>query len=400
MLTQPLSNRRAGPSTGCLVMFFLVFLLTGGIVSVFTFVLPTAGYLAARSWTQTECDVLESRVAESTDSDSTTYRPEIVYTYSAGGRTYRSDRYDFFGVWSSGRKGKEEIVARYPPGARVTCWFDPANPEEAVLSRELGLLHLLGLLPLIFVFVGLGGLVWTVRAGRRARALAAAPVAAGSASPFGVAPPPGAGLGPLELRSTLSPLGKLLGLGFAAVFWNGIVSVFVWQAVAAWKSGQPDGCLTVFLIPFVLIGIGLVYGVFRQLLVLFNPRPYLTLSPGILAPGESTYLQWRLEGSSGRVRRLRIVLEGREEARYRRGTDTCTDRETFASVSVLDTTQPFEIATGSTGFSVPAGTMPSFSAENNKVVWSLKVQCEIPGWPDSEEEYEVLVRPAGAGGGA
>jgi Protein of unknown function (DUF3592) len=401
MVTQPLSqHRRAGQSTGCLVAFFAIFLLAGCVASYFTFVGPMARYLAARSWQETTCTVLESRVAESSDSDGTTYRPEIVYTYSSGGRAYRSDRYDFLGVWSSGRAGKEEIVARHPPGARVPCWIDPDRPEEAMLSRDLGLAHLLGLLPLIFVFVGAGGMIWAVRAGRRARAIAAgAPVPAGPASAFGVEPPPGAGLGPLELRSALSPMGKLLGLAFAAVFWNGIVSVFVWQAAGTWRRGEPNGCLTVFLIPFVLVGLGLIFGVFRQFLVLFNPRPYLTLSPGSLAPGESAYLQWRLAGSSSKVRRLRIVLEGREEARYRRGTDTHTDRETFASVTVVDTAQPFEIAGGSTGFSVPPGTMPSFAAENNKIVWSLKVACEIPGWPDSEEEYEVLVRPA-AGGGA
>ena len=40
--------------------------------------------------------------------------------------------------------------------------------------------------------------------------------------------------------------------------------------------------------------------------------------------------------------------------------------------------------------------MPSFRAEHNKVVWSLKVKCELPRWPDSEEEYEVVVRPPGS----
>jgi hypothetical protein len=400
MATKPLSNRRAaGTPTGCLALFFSIFLIVGGIAFFFTFVRPMARFFAARSWQETTCTVLESRVAESSDSDGTTYRPEIVYTYSSGGRAYQSNRYDFPGLWSSGRSGKEEIVARYPPGARVSCWINPADPEQAVLSREFGAAYLLGLIPVVFLLVGAGGLVWAVRAGRRAREAAMSPVTAGSASPFGVEPPAGAGLGPLELRSALSPMGKLLGLGFAALFWNGIVSVFLWQVVATWRSGQPNGCLTAFLIPFVLVGLGLIFGVFRQFLVLFNPRCSLTLSPGVLAPGEGTYLQWRLEGSSSRVRRLRITLEGREEARYRRGTDTYTDRETFASVTVVDSTQPFEIANGSTGFSVPAGTMPSFSAEHNKIVWSLKVQCEIPNWPDSEEEYEVLVRPAAGYGG-
>jgi hypothetical protein len=154
--------------------------------------------------------------------------------------------------------------------------------------------------------------------------------------------------------------------------------------------------MTVFLIPFVLIGIAMVFGTFRQFLVLFNPRLRLTLDPGALRLGETAYLQWSLAGRASRVRRLSIVLQGREEAQYRRGTDTHTDRETFATLTVIDTGEPFTIANGSASFGVPADSVPSFKADHNKIVWSLKVTCDIPGWPDSEEEYEVVVRPAGA----
>ena len=37
------------------------------------------------------------------------------------------------------------------------------------------------------------------------------------------------------------------------------------------------------------------------------------------------------------VLQLKITLEGREEATYRRGTDTVTDREVFATHSLVDT---------------------------------------------------------------
>jgi hypothetical protein len=96
---------------------------------------------------------------------------------------------------------------------------------------------------------------------------------------------------------------------------------------------------------------------------------------------------------------VRIALEGREEARYRRGTDTHTDRETFLSLPVVDTVQSFEIAGGgSASFTVPADTAPSFQADNNKIVWSLKVLCDLSNWPDTDDEYEVVVRPGGGGG--
>lgn len=406
MSTPPLSSlRRSGsPPAGCMMPFFALFLLAGCAAFYLTTVRPVRGYLAARSWPETACTVLESRVAEHPDSDggSSTYSVEVVYTYSFGGRDYRSDRYGFLGGSSSGYQRKAAIVASYPPGSRVSCWVDPDHPEKAVLKREPSWEWLVGLIPLVFIAIGGGGILWTVRAGRvpwtertgrqtkkRAAALPLAP-----ASPFGVEPPPAAAQGgPLELRPDASPGAKLAGLVFLSLFWNGIVSVFLYQVVDSWRTGQPNGCLTAFLTPFVLVGLALIFGTLRQLLVLFNPRLRLTLNPGTLRLGETAYLQWSFTNQAAGVRRLSIVLQGREEAQYRRGTTTHTDRETFATVTVIDTSEPFTIANGSASFGVPADAVPSFKAHHNKIIWSLKVSCDIPHWPDSEEEYEVLVGP-------
>ncbi len=395
MSTKPLSNRRSNrASPGCLVLFFSIFLVAGCAVLYFMILGPVRDFVSSNSWQETTCMVLSSRVGEHSDSDGTTYSVDVVYTYSFGGRGYQSDRFGFLKSSSSGYEGKAETVARYPPGARVPCWVNPLNPEKVVLSRDLSWEWLLVLLPLTFITVGGGGIVWAVRSGRQAKARAAAlPLAA--SSPFGVEPPPAAAGGTLELRPTVSPIGKFVGLILISLFWNGIVSVFLFQVVKSWRAGQPDGCLTVFLIPFVLVGLALVYGTLRQFLVLFNPRPRFTLSPGVLTTGGSAYLQWSFAGRSGRVKRLSVVLEGREEARYRRGTNTYTDRNTFASMTVIEAAETYTIASGSTSFSVPVDTVPTFKAENNKILWQLKVCCEIPGWPDSEDEYEVLVQPGG-----
>ena len=398
---KPISQRRrAGTPYGCLVLFFGVFLAVGGVFFYFFFLRPVWGLLAARNWTEASCVVLESQVAESSSSDGTTYRPDILYSYSVGGIVYQSRRYDMLEAYSSGYDGKAEIVARYPPGLQTSCWVDPADPSQAVLTRKLSPLYLIGLIPLVFMAVGGIGLVWAVRQGSKARTAAPPAGSPGMdrASPFGVAIPAGAG-GPRELRPKMTRLGKLIALIFVSIFWNGIVSVFVWQAVRLWQAGEPNGCMNVFLVPFVLIGLFLIFGLFQQFLVLFNPRLQITLSRGVLVPGEPVHLQWALSGRGTGVRRLRIVLEGREEATYRRGTDTCTDRETFASIVVVDTAEPYAIPAGSAPLEAPFGTMPSFVTEHNKILWTLKATCEIPGWPDSEDEYEIVVAPGVRFGG-
>ncbi|HEX4966272.1 MAG TPA: DUF3592 domain-containing protein [Thermoanaerobaculia bacterium] len=398
MVTQPLSSRqgKSFPS-GCLVAFFGVFFLIGAAAFYFATVRPAMQALAARSWTETECTVLSSQVGTHSGSDSDTYSVDVVYTYEVEGRGYQSNRYGFLGGSSSGRAGKEEVVARYPPGARVPCWYDPAHPEQAVLSREPSAEWLFGLIPLVFVLVGAAGMAWAFRAGRRARATAVALPLAPS-EPFGVQAPPAAlGGGPMDLKPAATPWGKLLGLTVATLVWNGFVSVFVVQGISGWRAHRAEGCLILFLIPFVLIGLWLLYAAFRQLLILFNPRLYLSLTPGAVGVGESAYLQWRFSSRAAGVTRVTIVLEGREEARYQRGTTTYTDKSVFASLTLLDTQQPGEIESGSVSFAVPADTIPSFTAPHNKVRWALKAHCDIKAWPDSDDEYELLVRP-GRGG--
>ena len=393
---KPLSSRRRGGQTptGCLVPFFGIFLVVGLAVSYFVLWKPWSQWISARSWEEIPCRIVSSQVTESSDSDGSTYRVDITYTYVVeGGGEVRGSRYDFMVGSTSGYDGKAAIVARYPPGTQAICWVNPKNATESVISRDFSLTYLIGLFPLIFVAVGGGGMIWVLRQGRKPPAQPGTP-GAPRPSPFGVDIPPDAGQ-PRVLKPQHSPIGKLIGITLIALFWNGIVSVFVVMMIRGWQSGDGDGCLTAFLVPFVLIGLLLIYGIFHQFLVLFNPRLDLTLSRGALVPGEPALLQWKIEGRATRVMRLKVILEGREEATYRRGTDTRTDREVFATVPIVDTDQPMQIAQGSARVNIPEDTMPSFSADRNKIVWTLKADCEIPGWPDSNDEYEIVVAPAG-----
>ena len=385
MTTEPLSQRRrTGQGAGCLVLFGLVFALIGGVAFWFTFVRPVSRLLAARSWQETPAVIVESQVLESSDSDGTTYKPDIHFTYTFEGAEHRSNRYNFFDAYSSGREGKEEIVSYYSPGLHTVCWVNPENPSEAVLQKDFSATYLIGLIPLVFLLAGVGIMTAGVRAGRPKKvSMASVPNVTGAVL----------STGPVELAPTATPMGKFIGLTLVALFWNGIVSVFVWQTIQGWRTGNPDGCLTAFISLFVVIGLLIGFGAIRQFLVLFNPRVKITLSSGSLRIGEPAYLQWNIAGRAARVSRLAMVLEGREEARYRKGTDTYTDRSVFATVPIVDTSHAFEIPAGSASFSVPAGTLPSFSATNNKIVWQLKVTCDIPGWPDSEDDYEIAVRP-------
>ncbi|HUP43527.1 MAG TPA: DUF3592 domain-containing protein [Thermoanaerobaculia bacterium] len=402
---EPVARRETpGKSLGCVVGFFGIFLLAGlGFSAVFA--VPLWRNLQARSWPEAPCEVLESRVASHAGDDGDTYSVEVRYRYRVDGRDHVSERYDFFPGSTSGYEGKARVVERLPPGTRTVCYVDPADPTEAVLDRSFTAEYLFGLLPLAFVGVGAGGIVLTLVGARRGKARRAAgrpewlpepsgePAAKAAGARHGLSVPSAGDAAPLVLEAKMSPLGRLVGTTLVALFWNGIVGVFLWQLWQGWREGSFDGCVAVFLVPFVLVGVLLLAGIPYQVLALFNPRPRLVLTPGRLELGGSAELSWRFRGWPGRIRRLRLTLEGVEEASWSGGKSRRTARETFASYDLLDTRLPIEIAGGSIQVWAPPETMHTFEAADNRVLWTLKLHGEIRLWPDVSEEIRVVVGP-------
>jgi hypothetical protein len=379
------------------VAFFGVFLVVG--VSVLSAMGGKAvKVFAARSWAPVQATVVKSDVRSHRGDDSTTYSPNILYRYTVGGREYRSNRYSLFGGSGSGYDAKRQVVSRYPPGARFTAYVDPADPVEAVIERGPTAEMFVLLVPLVFAIVGAGGIYFSLRSARGAAdasALRSRTPSAGRYVPAGRSASRAGRLngGRVPLNPRQSPGLKLVGVTFAAVFWNGIVSVFVYQLYKGWASGRPDWCLTVFMVPFVGVGLALAIGCLHALLALFNPRCALTADRETVAPGDTLDLRWSFSGRSDAIHRLVLRVEGREEATYRRGTDTYTDKNVFYVRGLLDTTRPAEVRAGGTKWTVPPGTMHSFAAPNNRVVWVLCLHGHVAGRPDVKDEYVLTVAP-------
>jgi len=73
------------------------------------------------------------------------------------------------------------------------------------------------------------------------------------------------------------------------------------------------------------------------------------LSSGSIPLGGSAQLQWTLSGQTSRISEFTVTLRGVEEARYRRGTNTCTDHNTFYEMELYRTSDAYEIASGRIG---------------------------------------------------
>lgn len=360
----------------------LIFVAVGGVVSVFLLVLPAVRLVSALDWVETPATITASTLRSWSSDDGTSYAADILYEYDAGGRSWLSNRRSFFPMGSSGYEGAHATVERYPAGSSTTCHVDPDDPSRSVLENGFRPAYLIGLFPLIFLFVGLGVTAHALRA--RPPGTPATTARTQQPEHEGVE---------RVLEPAAGPLAKIAGMLIVALFWNGIVSVFVWQAVQGFLHGSPEWFLTVFLIPFVLIGLALIGGIFYTVLAAFNPRPRLTISPAAPRLGTAMRVDWTFAGAVSRIERLRIVLEGSEKATYRRGTDTHTDREVFASFELIETSAEWEISRGTTEIAIPEDTMHSFASANNAVEWSLSVHGDIPHWPDVMESYDIEVRP-------
>lgn len=377
-----------------MVLFFAVFFLAGAFILWSVTLGPIYQILQARSWEEVPCTVVSSRVASSDDGD--TYAVEIVYEYEAWGQTIRSDRYDFVPGYSSGYEGKAEIVAAHPEGSRHTCRVHPEDAERSVMSTDLHAGYLFGLLGLPFLLVGAGGLFFVLVSLRTGgRELALEPEASELASVPSWKRAQQAEVGHITLETGGRRWGRLVGIILVAAFWNGIVFFVLSQEL---QGGFHLSCGTLFLIPFVLIGLAMLPGIPYYFLALFNPRPEVVLHATRLRLGDSCQISWSWTGAARRISRLRLVLEGGEEATYRRGTDTTTRKEAFARIEVLDTPDATRIAQGSAALEIPSDTMHSFDGGNNRIVWELQLKGEIGRWPDVLEDHELVIEPAEEGG--
>ena len=121
---------------------------------------------ATKGWAQTtgrivssETEKFRARTGTSGSSSKvaagpyrTHYRQRVNYAYQVGGNDYASDRVAFGGRTSGTIASLESAsVKRYQAGSKVTVYYDPANPTQAVLERDAKHMWLLWVCVALFV---------------------------------------------------------------------------------------------------------------------------------------------------------------------------------------------------------------------------------------------------------
>ncbi|MGR8935837.1 MAG: DUF3592 domain-containing protein [Gammaproteobacteria bacterium] len=140
-----------------LVLFGLPFFCIGAGFLLFS-VAPTlfdAWRMAA--WNETQGTLLQAQLVADNSGDSTTYRVTAEYRYRVGERSYRHHRVAIGDSADNVGDFQQTLGKRLERAWRneqpVSVWYDPENPQDAVLNRDLRW----GLLGFKLIFVVLFG---------------------------------------------------------------------------------------------------------------------------------------------------------------------------------------------------------------------------------------------------
>lgn len=115
--------------------FIRIISIIFGLGSGIYFVRSLVRQHALKHWPSTRGEILESKLEENSDG----WYPYVRYSYSAQGKSYASDQLYFYSCNEAPAKRARTYLLPYPVGKAVTIYYNPRNPEEAVLDRRLPL---------------------------------------------------------------------------------------------------------------------------------------------------------------------------------------------------------------------------------------------------------------------
>jgi hypothetical protein len=373
----------------------------------------------AHTYVETSCTVTASHAASGKNAPAA----YIDVTYEVDGRSRNA---------SGVRVGLPSRAKELGVGTKSSCYYDPDAPSSVVVDRAQGspiVGLLLGLLvPGIFVAIGLGGLVQSLRHfGKSPEAILAeqameharvnphehAASAKANASPYraaraGPTPQDPDDLSGLPLPKVVTLKGEKLPvrlargqprvvelglLGGVATFWNAIVLMFLVVAVQSSRAG-----LVLFLVPFVIVGVVLLWMLVRRVLLFAVREPIVELTEHPIRHGRPALLSITQRGPI-HAEVLRVVLRGVEEASYRSGKSSHTDKKTFFELELV-TEEAMGLERGQSWTKdvemvVPPDQPASFASANNALRWEVVVKTVLRNFPDDENAFPVLVLPTG-----
>jgi len=361
------------------LLLYFILCLVGALGCWRIYTAPFLERIDAFHWQQVPCTIVRSAVTEHSDSEGgTTYSLDIVFRYQYEGRQYVSGRYALAGGEPSGYRRKRAIADTLPPGLVNECFVNPRSPAQSVLRRT-GVPSIWSIIIVALTF----GMIMLLRHELRRRICCYQLL---DRTPQRN----------LILYSTSFPSLVSTAWAVAAFFWNVpfialINDILVHPPLPQQAAEMEQFVHSVAL--HMLTGIAIILFGIGSLRKLFLPRIMLIFESYPLYLGEKNEVRWQLKGAAAGLSRLAFSFWGREEVKYVQGTSTVTDKSTFREY-LIDETRHFGASnSGTTGWTVPAEQMHSFSSANNSIIWTLTVKGGSDQRDSIDESFECLVLP-------
>ncbi len=188
--------------------------------------------------------------------------------------------------------------------------------------------------------------------------------------------------------------GCLLGM---AIFWCSITGIVGGAFFVSFLNGEQSGWLMLFFVPFVLIGLGLLFAALRQIVLGVRvPLAVVELEREPLCPGDAVRLRVAQAGGFS-LNSYTVDLECIEHVSYTQGTDTrheervvLTERVLEAGAREVSAMRPLD---EQLTLRIPIGAPVSFHAAHNDLIWRISVAGDIQFWPNPKWHFPFRVVP-------
>jgi hypothetical protein len=118
--------------------------------------------METQSWPSTQGVVKSSAVVSHPQwGGGRSFEPVITYEYSVGGQIYKQSRLRVLGKYWN-KEWAKGVTKRYPTGNRVTVYYDPAAPQQAVLEAGREQVGLWTIFAVALGLVALGSLFLSI----------------------------------------------------------------------------------------------------------------------------------------------------------------------------------------------------------------------------------------------
>jgi hypothetical protein len=179
------ATRKPKTLSGCFLSLFGLPFLVAGVFMAFLYFNGYTRWLQARHWVETPCTIEATKLETRSGSDSTTFEATATYRYAWEDASYTGHRVALSSgadnIGSFQKDAYRELSRHHTSTQPFRCYVNPANPDEAVLYRDMRweMQSFMAVFALTFPVVGaglvIGGLLYSRNQRRRKRQQQAQP---------------------------------------------------------------------------------------------------------------------------------------------------------------------------------------------------------------------------------